>query len=216
MLRTVHLGGELGEKFGAERQIEANSFEDVIRCLNANFDNFKSYLKDCYEKDIVFIWKVNDEVITDPEQLKLQYPVGDMIITPVPSGAIGGIFKKAFKLVLGAALIFVGLAVPGVMGFAIFMVGQYLFSQGLYELLAEDPVTDADKDTSYIFSGSEQNINEDAPIPICYGRLRIPGRPISFEVRNEDGFISSALGNDENRTSNPDGNWRRWMQYYYG
>ena len=57
MLRDVYLEGELGEKFGKVRRMEASSFEDALRCLSGNFDDFKTYLADCYEKGIYFYWK---------------------------------------------------------------------------------------------------------------------------------------------------------------
>lgn len=205
MLRTVHLHGELGEKFGFERQIEANSFKDVLLCLQANFEDFKAYLADCYEKEIYFVWKINNQELTCPDELLLEYPEGDMVITPIPAGA-GFSLKSAFKAIAGFALVIVGsiLLMKGafVLGGLSYLAGQYLFSQGLYELLAEDPSTD-DEDLSYLFSGADQNINSNDPIPVCYGRLRIPGRPISFEIRNEDGFISSTAGNNTNRSSAP-------------
>tara|TARA_A100001035_G_scaffold195330_1_gene156304 strand:+ start:865 stop:1518 length:654 start_codon:yes stop_codon:yes gene_type:complete len=205
MLRTVHLHGELGEKFGFERQIEANSFKDVLLCLQANFEDFKAYLADCYEKEIYFVWKINNQELTCPDELLLEYPEGDMVITPIPAGA-GFSLKSAFKAIAGFALVIVGsiLLIKGafVLGGLSYLAGQYLFSQGLYELLAEDPSTD-DEDLSYLFSGADQNINSNDPIPVCYGRLRIPGRPISFEIRNEDGFISSTAGNNTNRSSAP-------------
>lgn len=203
MLRTVHLHGELGEKFGFERQIEANSFKDVLLCLQANFEDFKAYLADCYEKEIYFVWKINNQELTCPDELLLEYPEGDMVITPIPAGA-GFSLKSAFKAIAGFALVMIGggllLAGSPLLGGLAYIAGQYLFSQGMYELLSEDPTTD-DEDLSYLFSGSEQNISADDPIPVCYGRLRIPGRPISFEVRNEDGFISSVTGNNARRTS---------------
>tara|TARA_Y100000389_G_scaffold204939_1_gene261016 strand:- start:5435 stop:6097 length:663 start_codon:yes stop_codon:yes gene_type:complete len=201
MLRTIHLQGELGEKFGFERQIQADSFKDVLLCLQANFEDFKTYLADCYEKEIYFIWKINDEELTAPDQLLLQYPVGDMIITPVPAGS--SFVSSLLKGIVGFALITLGggflVAGKFIYGSLAMLAGNYLFSMGMYELLAEDPSTDANDDVSHLFSGSEQNINAEDPIPVCYGRLRIPGRPISFEIRNEDAFISSVTGNNSNR-----------------
>ena len=204
MLRTVHLEGELGEKFGFERQIQADSFKDVLLCLQANFEDFKVYLADCYEKGIYFTWKINNQELTSPDEMLLQYPQGDMVISPIPAGEIN-ILKSAFKVLAGAALLITGgaLILGGsylILGSVAFLAGQYLFSQGMFELLSEDPSTDANDDVSHLFSGAEQNISEDDPIPVCYGRLRIPGRPISFEIRNEDGFISSVSGNNSNRT----------------
>lgn len=203
MLRTVHLEGELGEKFGFQRQIEADSFKDVLLCLQANFEDFRQYLADCYEKEIYFIWKINNEELSNPEELLLQYPVGDMVISPVPAGAF---LKSALKALAGLALTLIGggLLLAGgkvLLGSLAFLAGQYLFSMGMYELLSEDPSTDANDDVSHLFSGAEQNISADDPIPVCYGRLRIPGRPISFEIRNEDGFIASSTGNNSNRAS---------------
>jgi len=202
MLRNVYLEGELGEKFGSLRTIDADSFEDVLKCLHGNFDDFRAYLADCYEKGIYFFWKINGKHITSPEELELRFGEGDMVISPIPAGAIWNKIKKAFKgigkILLGGALMLLGFGmIAGViaggvlLGAAATIVGQFLFSAGMYELLAEDPSTDNSQDTSYLFSGASQNINENDPIPICYGRLRIPGRQISFEVRNADNIISN-------------------------
>ena len=108
MLRDVYLEGELGEKFGKVRRMEANSFEDALRCLSGNFDDFKNYLADCYNKGIYFYWKVNDHTITTPDELFLQYPEGAMVITPVPAGAIGKFLKGALGIIAGVALVITG------------------------------------------------------------------------------------------------------------
>jgi len=42
MLRKVYLEGEIGEKFGKEFEIEANSFGKVIQCLELNFPEFRN------------------------------------------------------------------------------------------------------------------------------------------------------------------------------
>ena len=54
--------------------------------------------------------------------------------------------------------------------------------QGLAQIMAPDPATDADQEESYLFNGSEQNIVEGDPVPVLYGRLRVPGQPVNFEV----------------------------------
>lgn len=199
MLRNVYLEGELGEKFGTLRTMDADSFEDVLKCLHGNFDDFRAYLADCYEKGIYFFWKINGKHITTAEELELKFKEGDMVISPVPAGAIWGFVKKAFKsigkILLGGALILLGFGLVAtgsiLLGAGATIIGQFLFSQGMYELLAEDPSTDNSQDTSYLFSGAAQNINENDPVPICYGRLRIPARQISFEIRNDENIISN-------------------------
>ena len=212
MLREVYLEGELGEKFGKVRKIEANSFEDVLRCLSGNFDDFKTYLADCYKKEIYFYWKVNDKLITKPEELSLNYPEGAMVITPVPAGSVSKLVKGVLGIIAGAALILTGGAL--LMGIGLFgltgttatavgvgmnLVGQFLYAAGMLELLSEDPASE-DQDTSYLFSGAQMNISKGDPIPVCYGHLRIPGRQISFEIRNEDSVLSNTGGLITNTT----------------
>lgn len=212
MLRDIYLEGELGEKFGKVRQIEANSFEDVLRCLSANFEDFKTYLADCYKKEIYFYWKINDQLITNPEEFYLNYPEGAMVITPVPAGSIKKYVKGALKILAGAALIITGGALAAgiltfgltagtafAVGTAMGLAGQYLFGMGMFEILSEDPASN-DQDTSYLFQGAQMNISEGDPIPVCYGHLRIPGRQISFEIRNEDSVISNTGGIITNTT----------------
>ena len=90
-------------------------------------------------------------------------------------------------------------------------VGVNLAITGLQELMAPDPSTDhfkmQVKDT-YLFQGSQQNIIEGDPVPVLYGELRVPGRPISVRVRNalrtiEDygeagaNYVSSSNSEDE-------------------
>ena len=56
--------------------------------------------------------------------------------------------------------------------------------QGFSELLAPDPSGD-DQDESYLYQGTGQNIVEGDPVPVVYGKLRVPGRPVSLHVRNQ-------------------------------
>ena len=47
-----------------------------------------------------------------------------------------------------------------------------------------DPATDQDEPTNYLFSGDANNAVEGDPIPLLYGELRVPGRPISINMIN--------------------------------
>ena len=55
---------------------------------------------------------------------------------------------------------------------------------GFAEMMAPDPSVDADieMDQSYLYSGQQQNIIQGDPVPVLYGRLRVPGQPVSFEI----------------------------------
>ncbi len=54
---------------------------------------------------------------------------------------------------------------------------------GIQQIMAPDPAVDKnDGTTNYLFSGGASNAKEGDPIPLLYGELRVPGRPISIEV----------------------------------
>jgi hypothetical protein len=48
--------------------------------------------------------------------------------------------------------------------------------------MAPDPAVDQDAPSNYLFSGGANNSVEGDPIPIMYGELRVPGRPISVDI----------------------------------
>ena len=84
------------------------------------------------------------------------------------------------------------LATPGLLGTAgaglgavqmgLGMMALNLAMSGITQAMAPDPATDADMEESYLFNGNQQNIVEGDPVPVLYGRLRVPGQPINFEV----------------------------------
>lgn len=55
-------------------------------------------------------------------------------------------------------------------------------------MMLPDPSVDT-QDESYLFQGSGQTLIEGDPVPLLYGELRIPGRPVSMVVRNQGGYF---------------------------
>jgi len=199
MKRKVYLDGELGEKYGRELTIVADSFADVFRCLEANYPDIRQYLMDCHEKDIGFLCEIADKPLTTEEELLLTYPEGSMYISPQPMGSKSGFGKilAAIAIVLITAYIggfsFVGnsmisfgsaISATGIPGLIALGVAVNLAMTGIMQIMAPDPATDAQQDESYLFQGSGQTIVEGDPVPILYGKLRVPGRPISFAIQN--------------------------------
>lgn len=77
----------------------------------------------------------------------------------------------------GASLNVAGLIAAG--------VAVNLAMTGIQQLMAPDPSVDNNQDESYLFQGTGQTLVEGDPVPVLYGKLRVPGRPISLQVRNE-------------------------------
>jgi len=74
---------------------------------------------------------------------------------------------------------------------------------GIQKLLAPDPSVDKDDDESYLFQGSAQTAEEGNPVPILYGELRVPGRPVSFHVRSTNRSFYNDGGITDNRQNPP-------------
>lgn len=208
MERKIYLEGELGAKFGNEYTMTVNSFSEVFRCLESNFSNFRKYLMSCEENNIGFVCEVAGAPLKSEAELLLEYREGDMVITPLPMGSKSG-GSKILAAIAITALILINpggffltqtqaaaytatgvktqaaayaLTTPGLIAAA---VAVNLALVGIQQMMAPDPSVDNDQDESYLFQGTGQTLVEGDPVPVLYGKLRVPGRPISLQVRNE-------------------------------
>ena len=208
MKRKVFLQGELGEKFGRSFTVQTDNYRDIMRCINANRPEFLPFLINCHEEDIAFeITTAGKEV--DEEEMLLPIQQGDVTIAMIPAGAKSGFAKivaAAFMIfyilpTLGAAAVFssqgmiaasqltlsqaiVAGATASIPGMIIAQVALNLAITGIQQMMAPDPATDQDEPTNYLFSGEANNAKEGDPIPLLYGELRVPGRPISINMIN--------------------------------
>lgn len=204
MKRKVYLEGELGNKFGKEFSINATSFSEVFRCIECNHPNFRQYLIDCDKNNVGFVCEVAGAPLESEKELLLQYQEGDMIITPIPAGSKTGAGKILAAIAIatliimnpGGAFYTKELAAVGMEGvkFSYTLTGYgavaagvavNLALAGVNQIMAPDPSVDNDQDESYLFQGTGQTLIEGDPVPVLYGKLRVPGRPISLQVRNE-------------------------------
>ena len=208
MKRKVFLQGELGEKFGRSFTVQTDNYQDIIRCINANRPKFMPFLIECHEKNIAFdITTAGKEV--DEQEILLPMQQGDVTIAMIPAGAKSGFAK----IVAAAFLVFfalpaigasagtaagmtatdvaalgmkakIGLALGTGKGLVLASLSLNLAMAGIQQLMLPDPATDQDEPTNYLFSGEANNAVEGDPIPLLYGELRVPGRPISINMIN--------------------------------
>lgn len=220
MLRKVYLEGEIGDKFGKEFSIFAKTPQDIFKCLEGNFSpDFRTYITYCTRNNIGFAIEVGSKSFEKEEELLLTLGEGDVLISSIPAGSGGGAGKIFAAIAIGvlmwyAPYLMTGLVNPGTAatgfatlgeavaaGHALGTVGMLtaglainLALTGIQQLMAPDPATDRTDDESYLFNGSEQNIAEGDPVPILYGRLKVPGQPISFSVVNTTATYNSGTG----------------------
>jgi len=116
MKRKVYLEGEMGERFGKEFDIVADSFVEVFRCLKCNFSGFMPYLQECHEKNIGFLLEVEGKPIKHEAEALLLYKEGDMVITPLPAGSKSGAGKLLAAVAVTVMTAGMGAFAIGAMG----------------------------------------------------------------------------------------------------
>ena len=239
MLRKVYLDGEMARKFGPEFTIYANSVGDVFENLACNFPEMRQYLVDCHENNIGFLCQVEDVGLQEEKELLLSMEKGDVYISPQPAGAKSGLGKilaaiaiVALVAVGGAIIAGGGLTALGGglgalqaglayaastwAGLAVLGIAVNLALTGLQQMMAPDPSVDdfnTDRETSYLFKGAEQTILEGDPVPVVYGQLRVPGRPIGFELRNKDNVYYNHSYNGGRRGGGP--GWQQTKDFNF-
>jgi len=117
--------------------------------------------------------------------------VGGAIALGANTALAGGAFGGGIMSGLSAGLAY---AAGSTLGLLALGVAVNLALTGLQQIMAPDPSLDIPEnaaENSYLFQGSEQTVLEGDPVPVVYGQLRVPGRPIGFELRNKENVFSN-------------------------
>lgn len=207
MRRKVTLAGELKEKFGEVFYVNADSHQDILKCIEANRPEFKRYLLDSIDKDVGFTIDMAGKSVEE-EDLLVPLTEGDVTITAIPAGSKSGIGKILAAIALAVLVVYTAggaaLAAQGATGasfgatMSAGMAAQFTGMQmigmglavnlafaGMQQLMAPDPSVDAkDAAVNYMYTGSAQTIVEGDPLPVLYGELRVPGRPVALDIIN--------------------------------
>jgi predicted phage tail protein len=194
---TVNLHGHLKDSFGTGHQFAVNTLSDVLKALDANFDDFTPQIvKDERRYSIVVDHKVDygsEEMIPAPIGTNSEV---DIIPYIEGSGGSGGWQVVAGVLLIAAGFIFTGatlgaLTVPGGM---MVSAGIGLIIGGVATLLAPDQeVQDDDTATKgSSFKNAKNLIGQGYPVPIGYGQLRIGSNLISAFFTNSYEIVSTA------------------------
>jgi len=197
MMRNVYLQGELGERFGSKFFMSANTRADIFKCINANRPGFRHYLIECHKNDIGFVIEYQGKT-SDEKDLLIPLKEGDVTISIVPAGSKDGVGKILAAIAISVLVVYnpsFFAAVPeGAAAASNFSAGLNAWGTvaaslsinlaltGMAQLMAPDPSVDTDAPDSYNFNGDTQNIGVGDPVPLLYGELRVPGRPISLEM----------------------------------
>jgi predicted phage tail protein len=203
MRRKVILEGDLGEKFGHTLTVDADTHQQILKCIEANRPGFRAYLMNCIDNNTGFIIDIAGKNIEKEEDLLIPVKEGDVTILAVPAGSKKGMGKILAAVAIASLIIAsAGTAVAGAeatfgaklaagMGKAAVFSNMQLMGlslsvnlalAGMQQMMAPDPAVDEDAPTNYLYSGTDQNITEGDPVPVLYGELRVPGRTIGVDI----------------------------------
>jgi predicted phage tail protein len=204
-MRNVYLEGELANRFGDKVTVKASTMAEIFKVLNANDPTLRKYFIDCHEKGIGFSCETQNGAM-DEEDCILPLEADDIYLSPIPAGSKSAGAKILTALAIAAMFIFApaGGALHGFLyasggglttgGMILAGIGVNLAMAGIQQMMMPDPATDKDTPESYLFNGNQRSIGEGDPVPLLYGELRVPGRPIGFEILNETTYYGSSSG----------------------
>ncbi len=185
MLRTVYVGGELGEKFGSQFRLYVKSVGDALRGINANKPGFiRSIKKDSHYN--VTVGTFTEESALDNSTVFMNHKKGDIWIMPSIEGAKSGIGT----VVLGAVLVVVGMTLTsyglGAVGAPMMKMGVGMMISGVAMMLTPTPGAGdynerekPDERQSFIFDGPVNTTEQGGSIPIIYGQILMGSTVVS-------------------------------------
>ena len=193
-MNTVHLVGDIGDKFGHVWSMNVANYSELIRLIDCQTEGFKQYLINAEENGIGFVFQRADEYINDEKELLLSLNDEDIILTAVPLGSKGGFMNTGLgKIILGIILVIIGFVMieagldpawVAELGANLMAMGGMLILQGITQLLAPTS-EDEKKEEGWLMSGSANTVGQGQPVPLCYGELLVPGTPITVSYSNK-------------------------------
>jgi predicted phage tail protein len=207
-MKEVVLNGFIGEKYGKNWKVSADTLSDVFQCIECNYPEFRKDLIEMAQSGAGFDIQCGNNFLGE-EDLLYTLPNDAIIITPIPAGA-----KSGFAKVLAAVAIVTLVAATGGFGGAGFFgstavtssastaggvttvtatttaglstAGQIaiamsasLAMQGLAQMMAPKVQTEGAGEDKYLFNGPENTIPQNNVIPVLFGEMIVGGAVIA-------------------------------------
>lgn len=217
-MRTVHLHGKLGEKYGSSFRLEIETAGEAVRALAANFKDFTETVREGSYEIVRGDYNSEEAMWLDEGDIN-EFRLGKADLHIVPhlagsksSGQSGG----TLKIVLGVALIGVALfASGGLLGAAlpigigtwgnVAMVGAALALAGVSRLMTQHQ-QNANQQSSFLLTGPGNSYAQGNPVPLIYGEVITGAELISGSIDVEWLPLNwdPTLGDLYNGTYNPE------------
>lgn len=211
-MRTVHIHGEIGQKFGKSFDLEVETAAEAFQALFTNFPE----MKDEVRKGAFYIVRgktaKHGTVLNEKQAAGMRLGKSDLHIVPEISGSK----SNGAKAIIGVAMVAMSVGTFGMStllatpistslmgattwGNAIGMAGLSMAVSGASSMLSAD--SDDEDDSSDLASNVSAMAQEGTPIPLVYGkRVLVKGMTISAAIEidrvNSNGDALSSVERD--------------------
>lgn len=190
MYKTIRFHGVLREKFGKEYRLFVSSTKEAMRLLAVQLEGFEQFMLNAHKKGMTFA-VFHDKRNVSEKEIDMDSNSELIRIVPIVQGAGG---NGILQVVLGAALIVVGIIAPFGMGAALSTgligAGAGMMVGGVASMLMpKTSTTDANSDgnkANYGFGSAVTTVAQGNPVPILYGEREIGGFIVSAGQYPED------------------------------
>ena len=189
-MKTIHLHGILKDKFGEFFRLDIQSAREATHAIACQLPEFKMFMLRAEQDGMRFAVFADDKNLGEQD---IDNMTGASVIHVVPK--IMGTGGEAFgwlQVIAGAALVGIGMFVPGAAGYGAALIGAGvgLMIGGAASLLMPTPeLGNQDEDgnrANYGFGGAVTTVAQGNPVPILYGERYIGGFICSAGVYTED------------------------------
>ena len=195
-MKQVILHGLLKKIACASFEAKVDSFDELISCISANFDNFGQKINRLKNKFDGLLVIIDGTIVDNAAVLNQKIKIAKVIeLVPILSLAAFASSTILFTSITATTIagkigvFLINTIIMSVISFGIsFLINKLLSPKNPKQV----------QTSSYIFSSKENAANRNTPIPVSYGRLRIGTHVVSSVGFNFD--LSYILNNQSSQT----------------
>lgn len=193
-MTEIHLHGILGQKYGKLHKFSVKEPKDIVRALEANYEDFTKDLKDLLKKNIAYTIVADDQWVQGDSFAKKD-KVKKIDFVPC---ILGAAFLIPFIPYIIAALVAIGSAV-----YAYVQAGKQRYP----EIPGAEGVSSANS-RSLSFSNRENITEQGSPVPLVYGRMKVGSLVVQSSIKSfpltltlTDEFLNSTAKKSANQVA---------------
>lgn len=196
-MTEIHLHGILGKKYGRLHRFAVKEPKDVVRALEANYENFSKDIKDLLKKNIVYTMVADDQWVQGMLFNKNKIKKIDFVPAIIGSGPVVTGYALTWWMV-ATLVISIASAV-----YAYVQAGKQRYP----EIPGAEGVSSANS-RSLSFSNRENITEQGNPVPLVYGRMKVGSLVIQSSVKSfpltltlTDEFLNSTAKKSANQVA---------------